>query len=104
MLALASYVAWPLRVAVAVVIFWVILRVGVRAMRSYVHGSWAEQEQRQHGPPPTMEVTGEFRLRCAECGFEVQVVRVPETPAGPYELKALRHCREEMAAVSELST
>ena len=91
---------WTLRVLVAIAIVVVLVRLGFRMMRSYVHGGLQQRDERAAGPPPTMEVTGDFRLRCKVCGLEVQVREVPETEAGPYDLGALRHCREEMEPLS----
>jgi hypothetical protein len=103
---MAAWLSWSLRIVVAVLILGLVARFGFRSMRGYVHGGWAEQEERESGPTPTMEIVGDVRMRCPTCGFEVKVLRVPENDAGPYELKALRHCRDEMVAIvdSELST
>jgi hypothetical protein len=93
-----------LRLLVAAAIAVVIVRFGFRSMRTYVQGGMREKELREAGPPPTMEVTGEFRLRCRVCGLEVQVCQVPENDGGPFDLPPLRHCREEMMLASEIST
>lgn len=90
-----------LQVLVAIVILVVVVRFGFSSMRSYVQGA-REQAEERRAPAPTVDVATEnVRLRCPACGVEVLLTRVPEDAD---ELTPLRHCREEMTVVSELST
>jgi hypothetical protein len=76
-----------LQVAIAVVIFLVVMRVGIWLLRLIV------------APPPPPPPRGELRkidarYRCSVCGMEMKVTLAPdEEPEPP------RHCMEEMALV-----
>jgi hypothetical protein len=73
-----------LQVGVAVLIFVVIMRVGVWAIRLVA----TEPPE----PPPTGELRKiDARYRCAVCGMEMKVMLAPDQEPEPP-----RHCMEEM--------
>ena len=76
-----------LQVAIAVLIFAVVMRVGIWLLRLIVSEPPA--------PPPPGEMRKiDARYRCAVCGMEMKVMLSPdEEPEPP------RHCMEEMALI-----
>jgi hypothetical protein len=73
-----------LQVGVAVLIFVVIMRVGVWAIRLVA--------TEPPVPPPTGELRKiDARYRCAVCGMEMKVMLAPDQEPEPP-----RHCMEEM--------
>jgi hypothetical protein len=74
-----------LQVAIAVLIFVVVMRVGLWAIRLVATAP--------PPPPPQGELRKiDARYRCAVCGMEMKVMLSPdETPDPP------RHCLEDMA-------
>ncbi len=76
-----------LQVAIAVLIFAVVMRVGIWLLRLIV--------SEPPPPPPRGEMRKiDARYRCAVCGMEMKVMLSPdEEPEPP------RHCMEEMALI-----
>ena len=74
-----------LQVAIAVLIFVVVMRVGLWAMRLV--------SMTPPPPPPRGELRKiDARYRCAVCGMEMKVTLSPDEAPDPP-----RHCMEEMA-------
>jgi hypothetical protein len=76
-----------LQVAIAVLIFLVVMRVGLWLLRMIVADPPA--------PPPKGELRKvDARYRCSVCGMEMKVTLSPDE-----EPEAPRHCMEEMALI-----
>jgi hypothetical protein len=77
-----------LRVMVALAAIWIMFRVGIAVLRSFVRPL--------PPPPPPGEMRRvKLRYRCSSCGMEIRIDRaVTEDPDAP------RHCMDEMELVA----
>ena len=76
-----------LQVAIAIVIFAVVMRVGIWLLRLIV--------SEPPPPPPRGEMRRiDARYRCSVCGMEMKVTLSPDEDPDPP-----RHCMEDMALV-----